>query len=132
MVHDSLTQFHRPYKPNKQRYLRQSIQLTGLGTPMFETCIERVRQAHDLFYRHLPSNSFEPLNLDTFLDSTCLNFATRYFTSRHDDPLGTGLPFGNNVDPYGILKSMVTERYFHGADNKVFYYMAKGTHDERW
>lgn len=64
-----------------------------------------------------------------------MDIATRYFTSRREDPTGTAVPFPANVDPKGILRSLAADDYFHGPDNEVlFYNMIKvdGANKNRW
>jgi hypothetical protein len=49
--------------------------------------------------------------------------ATRYFTSRQDDPNGIPLDFDQSTDPKGVLNGMTANgKYFHGEDNMVLYY----------
>ena len=53
---------------------------------------------------------------------TTIEFGNHYFTSRHDDPYSSEIPFGQAVDPKGILSSISGNQIFHGPDNKVLYY----------
>jgi hypothetical protein len=64
----------------------------------------------------------EPFAPSTSPSYPSIEFGTRYFTSRRDDPLGAATPFDHAVDPKGILTSMIADGYFHSADNKVLYY----------
>ena len=109
---------------HKQAYLRQSIQLTGLNTPLFNLCIESLVNIHGKFSRKLTVDGFEPFKVDSFGSFPCLNISTRYFTSRKDDSQSLAIPFNPAVDPRGILASMSTTAYFHGEDNQVLYYAA--------
>jgi hypothetical protein len=110
---------------NCQQYLRQSVQLTGLGATTFTTCIDKLKQLHERFGRHVSDGSLLPLTFDTFKTFDCINLSTRYFTSRRDNPHGERIPFAFDVDPQGILANMETDHYFHGEDNEVQYYAAK-------
>ena len=112
-----------------QRYLRQTIQLTGLGGAMFASYVEKLLKLHEKLSRHVPEGELLPLSIGDFRTFACLTFTTRYFTSRRDDPHGVGIPFGVDVDPRGILRNMTTDQYFHGEDNEVKYYAAD-THGE--
>jgi hypothetical protein len=114
---------------NCQQYLRQSVQLTGLGATTFTTCIDKLKQLHERFGRHVSDGSLLPLTFDTFKTFDCINLSTRYFTSRRDNPHGERIPFAFDVDPQGILANMETDHYFHGEDNEVQYYAAK-THSQ--
>ena len=70
-----------------------------------------------------PKRTLEEFRPDCFTTYSSLDLATRYFTSRRDDPYSPIVPFSHSVDPKGILSSMETDIYFHGADNAVLYYM---------
>ena len=72
----------------------------------------------------------EPLTLGQFREFDMVEFATRYFTSRRDDPNGTEIPFDWRTDPNGVLARMPNNKYFHGEDNKVLYYVLKYLDDE--
>ncbi|SRR6266487_5549458 len=115
-------------KSRKQQYLRQSVQITGLNTPVFQTCIDSLHQMHDLLGRSLPENSLEQFRPDTFGTYFALNLATRYFTSRHDDPFSSALPFPySNLKQNGGSALMLNNNYFYGYDNQVLYYAAVPT-----
>lgn len=82
-----------------------------------------LHQIHELFSRQFPERTLEEFKPDTFTTYSSLNFSTRYFTSRRDDPYCIQIPFTPPVDPNGILSSMETNVYVHTADNRVLYYM---------
>jgi hypothetical protein len=123
-------------RANCQQYLRQSIQLTGLGASSFSAHINKLKQLHEEFGRHVSERSLLPPSFDTFRTFDCINLSTRYFTSRRDDPHSENVPFTLDVDPRGILTSMETDIYFHGEDNQVQYFTAKThsqtTEDREW
>lgn len=105
-----------------QGYLRQTVQVTGLNLPPFETCIDNMQHLHQVLSRQVPEGDMELFSPSTSLSYPSIEFGTRYFTSRRDDPLSAAMPFDHAVDPKGILTSMVADGYFHGEDNKVLYY----------
>jgi hypothetical protein len=70
----------------------------------------------------------EPLTFTQFNHSDTLELATRYVTSRYDDPNGAALSFNQTTDPNGILASMRNSKYFHGDDNKVLFFARR--HDK--
>jgi len=102
------------------------VQLTGLSTPSFQTCIDNLQHIHTAFGRQVPEGELESIQTATFLDHPCVDIATRYYTSRREDPTGTTVPFSSDVDPNGILQAMVTDDHFHGVDNQVLYYTLIG------
>jgi hypothetical protein len=100
------------------------VQITGLGTPIFQKCVDKLLQIHALVTSYMPDGSLEPYSLPFLEGHPCLDVSTRYFTSRIDDPMGEIVPFSNYVDPRGDLQSvmMTNDNLFHGVDNKVLYY----------
>jgi hypothetical protein len=73
----------------------------------------------------------EPLEFSQFHGSDTVEFSTRYFTSRHDDPNGNAIPFNRYTDPHGVLSRMSNSRYFHGEDNQVLYYTLEHNDNKR-
>lgn len=104
------------------RYLRQSVQLTGLGTSTFNDCISNILNIYAMLSREVPPNTLEAYKTEQYRNYSCLNIYNRYFTSRRDDPTGMSVDFGDDVDPRGILASLLTNGLFHGEDNKVLYF----------
>ncbi|KIM72038.1 hypothetical protein PILCRDRAFT_82231 [Piloderma croceum F 1598] len=120
-------------KPNEQHqpFIRQSVQLTGFDSKEFQTCINKLQQLHQTFLRQVPEGNMEPLTLGQFRQFDTVEFATRYFTSRRDDPNGTEMPFDQSTDPNGVLARLANnKKYFHGEDNKVLYYALKHVNDK--
>lgn len=120
-------------RPNEQHqpFIRQSVQLTGFDCNEFQACINTLQQLHQIFSRQIPEGNMEPLTLGQFRHFDTVEFATRYFTSRRDDPNGTEMPFDKSTDPNGVLAKLASnKKYFHGEDNKVLYYILKHANDE--
>ncbi|KIM79399.1 hypothetical protein PILCRDRAFT_74520 [Piloderma croceum F 1598] len=126
IVSKTLPPFKTKVAANKKHFLRQSVQLTGLSTPSFQTCIDNLQHIHTAFGRHVPEGELESFRTDMFLDHPCVDIATRYYTSRREDPTGTAVPFSPDVDPNGTLQAMITDDHFHGVDNQVLYYTLIG------
>lgn len=106
---------------DKARYLRQSVQLTGLGTPIFQTCIDNIQQIHMIFAHHMTEGAMEDLELSTFQDAPCITTTARYLTSRREDPHSPAVRIPRSIDPKGILAGTSGD-YFYGQDNEVLYY----------
>ena len=106
----------------KPKYIRQAIQLTGLDTMAFGASIENIYKVHDIFSRNFPENALQPFAVDHFMDYTCVNLATRYFTSRRDDPYTPAISIPREIDPNGVLTATSNDAYFFGPDNEVQYY----------
>jgi len=88
------------------RYLRQSVTLTGLGTPTFEQAVDAAQEIYGLFDR-----SFEDGTLESWTTSTTQSRACMIH-----------IPFSPAIDPRGFLEQMLKGNYVHGDDNTVEYY----------
>jgi hypothetical protein len=104
--------------------MRQSVKLTGLGTPLFQDCVDNIQRLSQILSRQVPEGNMDLFQHSDFLDHPAVDIGTRYFTSRRDDPMGPSAPFDDSVDPKGILASIVDGNYFYGSDNIVLYYLA--------
>lgn len=102
-------------------HLRQSITITGLGCRAFE---DAATVFHDTY--HAISSTF---TRGKMLDWQCgiyeghaaLTFNARYFTLRRHAPNERTLPWGEGVDPQGLLEKLRGQNMIHGPDNKVAY-----------
>ena len=59
---------------------RQSICLTGLGSPLFEEGVKNIGRIHHLFQRHLPAVELQPWIPDKIDNHLVINSHTRYLT----------------------------------------------------
>lgn len=117
---------------DRHRFLSQRVRITGLGTSNFQACIDNMLWIHELFARHMPEGSLEAFSIPNMEQFPCMDFSTRYFTSRREDPMGEVVPFQKHVDPKSTLQSISIGDLFHGQDNKVLYYtlLKDDTRDE--
>jgi hypothetical protein len=123
--------FSRP--PERQTpFLRQSILITGLNIPLFESYIDNLRILHQKLGRHFPECAMLDFTTSTYTEYTALSIGTRYFTDRRHDKASYHIPFEHNVDPKGILSSMSNTRYFHGTDNEVLYFKLTSDGGQHW
>jgi hypothetical protein len=88
----------------------------------FQTCMDTLQHLHQAFARQVSEGAMDPFSMGQYGRFNMINFSTRYFTSRHNDPIGDMIPFNNTIDPKGILASMTNDAYFHGGDNKMMYF----------
>jgi hypothetical protein len=107
---------------DRHRFLSQRVRITGLGTSNFQACVDNMLWIHEMFARHMPEGSLEAFSVPNMEHFPCMDFSTRYFTSRREDPMGEVVPFQKHVDPQSMLQSMSIGDLFHGQDNKVLYY----------
>ena len=98
------------------------MQLTGFDCDEFCVCIDTIRNLHQILARQVSEGAMEPFMSSQFGQFEAVEFSTRYFTSRRDNPCGIATPFDTFTDRNGILAGMSNDKYFHGEDNKVLYY----------
>jgi len=113
----------RPEKKT-QPFIRQSVKMTGLGTPGFEASIDNIRHLNQIIARQVSEGTMDQFTHSFFLEHSALDVGTRYFTLRKDDPMSPAAPIDCTMDPKGILASMVDDKHFYGIDNTVKYYSA--------
>ena len=105
------------------RYIRQSVGLTGLGTPKFESGVKALTDIYAFFSRFVP---FDKLQLSTIVDKygeyTSIECGNRYFSLRKDMPFAKPVPFSTDIDPQGILTRAAGTTYIHADLNVVRYY----------
>jgi hypothetical protein len=93
--------------------------------------VDTLQRLHQEFARQVSEGSMDPFSVGQYGGFDTIDFSTRYFTSRRDDPFGDVIAFDNTVDPKGLLVSMTNGTYFHGEDNQVMYFALKNNGDGR-
>lgn len=113
---------------HKNRYLRQHVGLTGLGSDIFASSIVKLREVHELFANSFPEGAVKVWEPAKYLDyGDTITASNRYFTPIQDAPNEVSVPFRYMVDPAGNLRDMMGDTLMHGADNDVVYYGHKVT-----
>lgn len=107
---------------DRYKYLRQSLTLTGFGSPTFNNAVSAAQTIHRLFDRNFAESEMEPWTIATAGEQLSFDMTNRYFTPTKDTPLMQHVPFKNDVDPLGILEGMAQAGYTHGEENEVGYY----------
>ncbi|RDB30758.1 hypothetical protein Hypma_005840 [Hypsizygus marmoreus] len=105
----------------KYRYLRQSITISGLGTPTFEDALRSTTEIYGAFDRTFREGELESWG-PSGGESDALEASNRYLTPRRDAPGVTSVPFGEGVDPKHVLLAMAGNDHVHTEDNEVLYY----------
>ncbi|KAF8333773.1 hypothetical protein F5887DRAFT_1079945 [Amanita rubescens] len=115
---------NQPITANRAKYLRQNVSLTGLGSPTFEKALKGILDIYSLFRGHVPREKLKPCScIDSYGEYTSIESSCRYFSSIKDcGPKEKHIPFGSEIDPYGILSSIENTSYVHIYDNVVQYY----------
>lgn len=103
--------------------MRQSVQLTGLDTSMFNTAVHNIRTLYAEFSRHFQAGNLHVWNPDTFMTHAALNIYNRYFYTTKDCPNQAAIALGDTIDPNHILAAMgLASGLIHTGDNQVEYF----------
>jgi hypothetical protein len=122
-VDDYPTHYPNSITPARYKFIRQSISITGAGTTTFNEALKAVQEIYTLFHRQFPDGKLESWNTPDYAGHTAIDISNRYFTPKRDAPKMEHIPFGEAVDPHGILEDMAKSGYVHGEENKVSYYV---------
>ena len=93
--------------------------------------MDTLQRLHQVLAHQVTEGAMDPFFMGQYGRFDTIDFSTRYFTARRDDPFGDAIPFGNTIDPKGILASMTDDAYFHGGDNETVYFALKHNDDGR-
>jgi hypothetical protein len=105
------------------RHLRQSVSLTGLGTPYFDEVISGIKDVLTTFSRCVAVDKLAPCNLvDTCDNYTSIDLSNRYFSPKKDVPDELRIPLTKDIDPKGYLALAAGKNYVHSENNVVRYY----------
>ncbi len=105
------------------KYLRQSISLTGLGTPHFESSIKAILDIYALFSRSVPREKLQQCSfIDRYGTYSGIEMSNRYFSPKKDFPTSKSVPFSSDIDPKGILTRAAGTNFIHAEQNVVSYY----------
>lgn len=124
-------QKHRPTQSHATDYIRQQIKIAGIGSPVFEKTTNILRQLDSILNGPHPVDNVVPLETAKACGDTAWQPATRYFTSRKEDPNSKDLPFDRDEDPDGLLEGLRKDTHFHGEDNKVLYFASVIDDDQK-
>jgi len=102
-------------------FLRQAVQLTGLGNSTFAKAMNNIVEIHKFMATHIGANVLLPWQSATYEGCDAIDANARYFSLRKNVPTERGQPFVSGVDPNGILASVRNQNIIHGYDNKVDY-----------
>lgn len=113
-------------QPNRRLYMRQSVTLTGLSSPLFDDAIASIRAIDDMFRQQVAGGIMELWGLSTFQGYPSIDVGNRYFTPRqHVLQNDRQVSFSPVVDPDHILSMAMGDEFVHTEDNDVEYYEAR-------
>ena|ERR1700683_3393539 len=105
--------------------MRQSITITGLGSDIFKTNIDKITAVESLFNREFRDNSLSDWSPSTFKDMPAIDICNRIFTKIDRTTLDSSpdsVEIHPAIDPTGELKKLAGQDFIHTIDNKVEYY----------
>ena len=106
----------------KIAHLSQTIHLSGLGCPAFESVTDTLLDIHGLFSCQFPEGTLQSPVLSFFMQHLKLEASTQYFTTRKSSPNGESISFSEDIDPQGNLAAYMGSDLYHGFDNHVQYF----------
>ena len=106
----------------KVAHLTQTVHLSSLGSPAFESVTDRFISIHELFSQQFPEGTMQPPAPSWFMHYPKIEVSTRYFTSRKSCPSGESALLSEDIDPCGTLTVLMGSDLYHGIDNQVQYF----------
>ncbi|PPQ82306.1 hypothetical protein CVT24_001620 [Panaeolus cyanescens] len=117
-------------RKHAKKYLRQQVQITGLGSVQFDNAINKIREIYLKFTDKVDEKLLHPWKPDSFNSFPAINATTRYFTPTRMAASSSSVPFASYVDPDGRLKQAMGSDFIHTVENRVDYYeMIRGLND---
>lgn len=112
-------------QPNRRQYMRQSVMLTGLSSPIFDEVIASVYEIQDMFRRTaVIDGTMEGWTPSVFQNHISFDVGNRYFTRRQYALQDQEIAFNPSVDPHNILSEAMDDQLVHVEENHVEYYEA--------
>jgi hypothetical protein len=105
------------------KYLRQGVQITGLGSDSFKGCIDGIQAAFTKFSRQFKEDQLQVWRPDSFMTYQAINIYNRYFYPARDIDIHARAPFGDGIDPNNVLSVIGrANSLIHTLDNQVEYF----------
>jgi hypothetical protein len=103
------------------KFLRQSVQVTGLGNTSFDRLSADIARIQALFKRAIGPFLQDEAAVSQFEEFTAIDASNRYFTPRTGNQ-EDGCPITADIDPKGYLMKAAGDSFMHTEENKVRYY----------
>ncbi|KDR79834.1 hypothetical protein GALMADRAFT_62586, partial [Galerina marginata CBS 339.88] len=117
----------------QMKYVRQSVTLTGLGSPAFDAVSVNVAEVHTLFGRIVGADRLQECSIyTTFEGGAAVEMSNRYFTPSKEAESGAARILSEEIDPLGILTQAAGTEYIHTEDNEVCYYERQGKNEDNY
>lgn len=104
------------------KFLRQSVQVTGLGNASFDGLSADIALIQALFKRAIGPFFQDEAAVSQYEGFLAIDASNRYFNPRTGRSQGDECPITADIDPKGYLKKAAGDLYVHTEENKVHYY----------
>ena len=104
------------------KFLRQSVQVTGLGNTSFKRLLADIARIQALFKRATGPFLQDEASVSQFEEFPAIDASNRYFNPRTGRNQVDECPIMADIDPKGYLKKAAGNLFVHTEENKVRYY----------
>ena len=104
------------------KFLRQSVQVTGLGNASFDSLSADIARIQALFKRATGPYFLDEAATSRFEEFFAIDASNRYFNPRTGRSQQDECPITAGVDPKGYLTKAAGDLFVHTEENKVWYY----------
>jgi hypothetical protein len=104
------------------KFLRQGVQVTGLGNASFDSLSADIARIHALFKRAIGPFLQDEAAVSQFEGLLAIDASNRYFNPRTGRSQQDECPITADIDPKGYLTKAAGDLFVHTEENKVRYY----------
>lgn len=104
------------------KFLRQSVQVTGLGNKSFDGLSADIARIQALFKRATGPYFQDEAAMSQFEEFLAIDASNRYFNARTGRNQEDECPITADIDPKGYLTKAAGNLFVHTEENKVWYY----------
>jgi hypothetical protein len=104
------------------KFLRQSVQVTGLGNTSFDGLSADFARIRALFKRAIGPFLQDDAVMSQFEEFAAIDASNRYFSPRTGRNQEHEHPITADIDPKGYLAKAAGDSFVHTEENKVWYY----------
>ncbi|KAL0058318.1 hypothetical protein AAF712_015013 [Marasmius tenuissimus] len=124
LVAKALPPITRPFgRKTKVAFLKQSVELCGFGSPIFENAISGIEQIDNRFRRSVNDSDFEEHRLLKWDGKhRTLELSNRYVTHAESTNGTTVVEVDRGIDPNGHLRALMGRTHVRTEDNVVEFY----------
>lgn len=104
------------------KFLRQSVQVTGLGNASFRRLLADITLIHALFKTAIGPFLQDEAGVSHYEEFAAIDASNRYFNPRTGRNQEVECPIAADIDPKGYLKKAAGDSFVHTEENKIRYY----------